>query len=153
MPEVPAADLVLVQPRVPLGGLNDIFTVHRRPATPTRCLIATWRGVEPRYPVSSPILSLLAASGGSGRASLGVRRGAQRSILGVSDDALTNAHLIRIDGNYFVARSDRRTGHLVTTFVLNCGTGRAMPNLLGKVIVADPCIPKRRICRHSSSPA
>jgi hypothetical protein len=49
-----------------------------------------------------------------------------------SGPTLTNAHLARIDGKWFVAQFDRSTGDLVTAFVPNNSQVSAMLNLLGK---------------------
>ncbi|WP_432049885.1 hypothetical protein [Verrucosispora sp. NA02020] len=49
-----------------------------------------------------------------------------------SGSTLTNAHMARIDGKWFVAQFDRSSGDLVTAFVPNNGQVGAMLRLLGK---------------------
>lgn len=49
-----------------------------------------------------------------------------------SGPTLTNAHMARIDGKWFVAQFDRSSGELVTAFAPNSGQVGAMLNLLGK---------------------
>jgi hypothetical protein len=45
---------------------------------------------------------------------------------------LTNAHLARVDGKWFVAQFDRSNGELITAFVPNNSQLNAMLTLLGK---------------------
>jgi hypothetical protein len=45
---------------------------------------------------------------------------------------LTNAHIARIDGKYFVAQFDRGSGDLVTAFVPKNDQLSAMLRLLGQ---------------------
>jgi hypothetical protein len=58
--------------------------------------------------------------------------GSTKAVPWSSGSTLTNAHLARVDGKWFVAQFDRSNGQLVTAFVPNNGQVGAMLNLLGK---------------------